>query len=156
MFKRALKADVSASADLADDVATLMRTALLSTLPLLRKAGGLVAGGGKVDGAVRSGEALLVLHAREAASDGVRKIEQARHAVEREGGPTIPAERMFSEEELSRAFGGDRVIHAAVLRMGAGEAFAKRLREFQLYCNNGENSGDERRAGAKSDGARPT
>ena len=154
LFKRALKAEVSASPDLADEVARLTRDDLVRRLPLLRKAGALVSGSGKVDGAVRACEALLVLHAAEAATDGVRKIDQARHAVERDGGPAIPADRTFTEDELGLAFGGDHVIHAAVLRTGGGESFAARLEQFHSYCNEGENGRHEQRAGSgKASGA---
>ena len=140
IFKRALRAEVTAEPDLADQVATLLRADLVRALPLLRKAGDLVSGSGKVEGMVRSGEALLVLHASEAASDGVRKIDQARHATKRDGGPDIPSDRTFSEDELGLAFGGDRVIHAAVPRTIGGERFLDRLRDYASYCNDAEKS----------------
>ena len=146
LFRKALRGDASGSPELADEVARLMRDDLVRRLPLLRKAGALVSGSGKVDGAVRSGKARLVLHATEAATDGVRKIDQARYAMERDGGPAIPADRLFTEDELGLAFGGDRVIHAAVLRTGGGESFAARLERFHSYCNGGENGRHEQRA----------
>lgn len=156
MFKRALKADVEAAPDLADEVAELLRADLVRTLPLLRKAGDLVVGAGKVESLVRSGEALLVLHADEAASDGVRKIDQARHAVRRDGGPDIPSNRTFTEEELGLAFGGDRVIHAAVPRTTGGERFAERLRDYASYCNDAEKGRHEPRGDANHAKPRPT
>ena len=117
----------------------MMRRALVRSLPVLRKTGSLVSGAGKVDGAVRSGEARLVLHASEAAEDGVRKIAQARHATNRAIGVDIPAESLFTEAELGLVFGGDRVMHAAILASEAGEAFALRLARYRSYL--GEEAG---------------
>ena len=52
-------------------------------------------GAAKVEAAVRSAEALAVLHADEASPDGVRKIAQARRATAPIGGPEIPAYKLF-------------------------------------------------------------
>ena len=141
MFRRALKAEVSAPADLAEETARLMRDSLVRTLPLLRKGGALTVGADKVDAAVRGGQAIIVLHAAEAAEDGVRKIGQARTAARHAHGVDIPADRMFTADELGLAFGGSRVIHAAVRRSGGGEAFVGSLRRYRSYC--GETSGTE-------------
>ena len=133
MFSRAFKSETKSDGDLASNVASLMRERLVRMLPLLRKSGDLIAGAGKVDGSVRSGEAALVLHAREAAEDGVRKIAQAIHAAERDGAEPIVVEGMFSAAELGLAFGGEHVIHAAIRRSGGGIAFMERLQRFHGY-----------------------
>ncbi len=64
----------------------------------------MVSGSTKVDQAIRSGAAALVLHAQEAASDGVRKLDQARRVVVHMDGPEIPAS-LFKGEEMDLAFG---------------------------------------------------
>ena len=138
MFKRALRGGAAAPPDLADEVARLLRDDLVRRLPLLRKGGDVVAGAGKADAAVRSGQALLVLHAAEAAEDGVRKLANAIRATEGAGGDPVAVERGFSADELGMAFGGDRVIHAAVLRTGGGESFLARLLAFRAYCQDEE------------------
>ena len=74
LFARALKAEVQVPADLGDMVDRLLARAALGSLGLARKAGAVALGAGKVEAAVRSGEALAVLHAAEASADGVRKI----------------------------------------------------------------------------------
>lgn len=87
LFSRAFRAKVTSPADLGDMVDSLMGRAVLGSLGLARKAGQVVLGAAKVESAVRTGKAMLVLHAREASPDGVRKIDQARRAVIWQEGP---------------------------------------------------------------------
>lgn len=132
-FSRAFKQQVTVAPDLADTVDMLLAKAALGSLGLARKAGMVALGAAKVDGAVRSGKALMVLHAREGSDDGVRKISQARRATVHLGGPAIPAYKLFSEAELSLALGGTNVIHAAVLAGDAGRAVEKRVVALDRY-----------------------
>lgn len=133
LFKRAFKADVTVSPDLGEMVDQLMLKSALGALGLARKAGALAMGSAKVESAVRKGEALLVLHAHEAAADGIRKIAQARTATVHLGGPSIDAHKLFSETEMSLALGGANVIHAAVLATDAGQAAAKRVVALERF-----------------------
>ena len=133
LFARALKAKVTPPADLGDMVDRLMAQSALGSLGLARKAGQVVMGAAKVDAAVRSGRAAVVLHAQEASPDGVRKIDQARRATFHLGGPDIPAFKLFSEAELGLALGGTNVIHAAVLAQDAGKAVVKRVVALDRY-----------------------
>lgn len=133
LFARALKAEVSAPADLADMVDRLLAKSALGTLGLARKAGSVALGATKVEAAVRSGAALLVLHAREASEDGLRKIAQARRATAHLGGPEIRAYKLFSEAEMGLALGGTNVIHAAVLAGDAGRSAEKRTVALDRY-----------------------
>jgi predicted RNA-binding protein YlxR (DUF448 family) len=140
LFARALKADISVPDDLGGIVDDLLVRAALGAAGLARKAGAVVLGAAKVEAAVRSGEALLVLHAREAADDGIRKIRQA--ARSRAGGASsaVPSYKLFSEAELGLALGGANVIHAAVLAGGPGKAVLKRVAALDRY--RGGHSGD--------------
>jgi predicted RNA-binding protein YlxR (DUF448 family) len=133
LFARALKADVTALPQLAEMVDALMAKSALGALGLARKAGALSLGAAKVEASVRSGTAVAVIHAGEAAEDGVRKITQARRAVVHLGGPAIPAYKLFSEHELGLALGGTNVIHAAVLAGDAGKAALKRMAALDRY-----------------------
>lgn len=133
LFARAFKAQVTVPADLGAMVEGLLSRSALGMLGLARKAGAVVLGAAKVEGAVRDGQALLVLHAAEAADDGIRKISQARRATVHLGGPAILAYKLFSEAELSLALGGTNVIHAAVLAQDAGLAVEKRVVALDRY-----------------------
>lgn len=132
-FARAFKKDVAVAPDLPGIVDSLLSRAALGMLGLARKSGAVALGAAKVDNAVRSGGAVLVLHAHEASPDGVRKIAQARRATARAGGPEIHAYKLFSEADLSLALGGTNVIHAAVLAQDAGRAVAKRMVALDRY-----------------------
>ena len=132
-FNRAFKKDVSVPPELGAMVDALLARAALGILGLARKAGAVALGAAKVEGAVRSGKALLVLHAQEASEDGLRKITQARRATAYAGGPEIYAYKLFSEADLSLALGATNVIHAAVLAQDAGNAVQKRMVALDRY-----------------------
>ena len=140
LFRRALKAEVLADPDLGSLVDQLLAKSALGAILMARKAGQFVTGASKCDAAVRSGQAVAVLHAHEAAPDGVRKLDQARRAVEYMDGPVIPAFKLFPEAELGLAIGGANVIHAAVLDGQAGRAAVRRIVALQEYR---EGPGDE-------------
>lgn len=132
-FSRAFKRQVAVPPDLGGMVDSLLVKSAAGALGLARKAGQVVLGAAKVEAAVRSGKATLVLHAVEAAEDGVRKIAQARRATVHLGGPAIPAYKLFSQAELGLAFGATNVIHAAVLAGDAGKAVGKRMVALNRY-----------------------
>ena len=133
LFGRAFKAQVTVPADLGGMVDLLLARAALGALGLARKAGAVALGATKVEASVRSGAALLVLHATEASADGLRKIAQARRATAHAGGPEIRAYKLFSEQELGLALGGTNVIHAAVLAGDAGRSAEKRMVALDRY-----------------------
>jgi uncharacterized protein len=133
LFGRVLRQDVSVPAELGAMVDRLLVKAALGSLGLARKAGAIVTGAAKVDAVVRSRDALAVLHALDAAPDGVRKMDQARRASGVSGGPDVPAYKLFSEAEIGLALGGANVIHAAVLASDAGRAALRRIVALDRY-----------------------
>jgi predicted RNA-binding protein YlxR (DUF448 family) len=132
-FGRAFKAQVAVPPDLGGMVDAVLAKSALGALGLARKAGAVALGATKVEASVRSGAALLVLHAAEASEDGLRKITQARRATAYAGGPRIAAYKLFSQAELGLALGGTNVIHAAVLGGDAGKAVQKRMTALDRY-----------------------
>ena len=132
-FARAFKKEVTVPPDLGGMVDVVLAKSALGALGLARKAGAVALGATKVEASVRSGAALLVMHAAEASEDGLRKITQARRATAYAGGPRIAAYKLFSEAELGLALGGTNVIHAAVLGGDAGKAVAKRMIALDRY-----------------------
>jgi predicted RNA-binding protein YlxR (DUF448 family) len=133
LFARVFKKGVTLPPDLGAMVDSLLAKSALGALGLARKAGAVALGATKVESAVRSGRALLVLHAEEAAADGLRKITQARRATAYAGGPETYAYKLFSEADLSLALGATNVIHAAVLADDAGRAAEKRMVALDRY-----------------------
>ena len=134
-FARALKKPVQASSELPDLVERLMASDLLGMMGLARKAGQFVGGATKVDKAVRSGEALAVFHTTDAADDGIRKIDQARKAVEMTFDLQVPSYRLFGIDAMEAALGEGALIHAAALAGQAGEGVVKRAKILHRYRN---------------------
>ena len=153
LFGRALKAEVVVPQDLPAMVDALLAKSALGSLGLARKAGKVVLGAAQVDKAVRSGEALVVLHALQAADDGARKISQARRATIHLGGPETAAYKLFSDAELGLALGATNVIHAAVLASDVGKAALKRIVALDRYRGGSPENQALSAASAMSEGA---
>lgn len=133
LFGKGLKQEVRAPDDLGALVDRLMAQSLLGSLGLGRKAGRVAMGAEKVEAAVRKGDAAFVLHALEAAADGVRKIGQARHAARLSRGAEVPAFTLFPEAEMSLALGATNVIHAAVLSGDGSQSSLKKAQALHGY-----------------------
>ena len=116
----------------AGQVDPLLADAALSALGLANKAGEAVFGNTKVEEALAKGRVLALVHAREAAEDGCRKLDGKARGM-RDGSP-IPAIRAFGVDELSLASGRTNVIHAALIQGGAARnvlAAASRLARYR-------------------------
>ncbi len=130
LFARAAKAKVSAPADLADQVETLLRRRLLSALGLARKAGDLTSGFEKVAAALEAGKAAWLIEASDGAADGRRKLwGKARKPAS----PT-PIFGLFSAEELGLALGAENVIHTAFLAGRAADRWTQDVRRLSGFC----------------------
>ena len=139
LFARALKAKVTVPEGLDETIDALLVGGLTGMIALARKAGQVVAGSSKVDAAIRGGKAIAVLHATDAAADGIRKIDQARVAWLAVGGHEIARFRLLTAEEMAIVMSGGNVIHLAVLAGQAGEGVVKRARMLDRYRNGAEN-----------------
>jgi predicted RNA-binding protein YlxR (DUF448 family) len=135
LFARALKTGAKALPELGAQVDRLLVMQLTGMMNMARKAGQFISGTMKVDNAVRSGEALAVFHATDAAEDGVRKVSQARKAFMHmaEEDEEIPAFRLLSFEEMQELMGDNAFIHAVALAGQAGEGVVKRARLLETY-----------------------
>ena len=139
-FARGLKTKVKADPNLPDLVENLLLEAALGALGFARKAGQCITGAGKVDGLIRGGKAIAVLHATDGSEDGLRKVSQAVHAAEVEGGEGAARRkrakiwRIFSSTQLNMALGATNVIHAALIDGAAARNFAIRAAKLSNYC----------------------
>ncbi|WP_375608029.1 MULTISPECIES: RNA-binding protein [unclassified Bartonella] len=132
-FHRNFKTDVEVVPNLVHVVDTLLLKAALSSLSMARKAGAVVAGATKVDTAIRSGQVILVLHAKETTEDGKRKIAQAIHTTQQQTNRTIKTISLFTSDEMRVAFGSSPVMHAALLDTKAAEGFLKTIYKLITY-----------------------
>jgi len=119
-LSRAFKTAVQVPADLADQIEKALERATLDRLGLEARAGQLVTGTERIVDAARKGSVGLLLHARDAAADGTRKLDQAlRVGLGVEGsdlqGLAIPASRAI----LSMALGRENVVHLALIAPAA-------------------------------------
>ncbi|UHS57941.1 RNA-binding protein [Agrobacterium vaccinii] len=144
LFARALKTDVKTGPELLEMMDRLMAQQLTGMMNMARKAGQFISGATKVDASVRSGHALAVFHATDAAPDGVRKINQARKAWTLGSGAEteIPSFRLFSEQEMDELMGQNAFIHACALAGQAGEGVVKRAKMLERYRNGDKPQAD--------------
>ncbi len=133
LFGRGFRREARTAATLADDVAALLRRDAIQALSLANKAGCVVTGFGKVEAAAGSQGLAALVHAADAADDGIRKIGQALRRVRGERSEDVPVIRDFSSEELSLALGGALVIHAALVAGPGSDGFLSRWRRMARY-----------------------
>ncbi len=138
-LQRGLKASVKVAADLPDLVDRLLERAALDALAMARKAGRISAGFDRVEAAIAAGGLAALIHAADAAPDGVRKL--AGKAEEK-----LPVISTFTSSQLDLALGRPHVIHAALLSGREGETFLARWRTLERYRMNA-GRGAPRRAG---------
>ncbi len=132
VFSRALKTPVKVPEGLAGRIDQLLAEAALRALALANKAGEVVFGNAKVEEAVGKGRVLSLIHAKEAAEDGCRKLDGKARGMRGEG--PIPAIRVLGADELGLASGRTNVIHAALIQGGAARnvlAAASRLERYR-------------------------
>lgn len=130
VFARGFKADVRPVADLPALTERLLEQSALDALAMAGKAGLALHGAAKVENALSREQAVAILHARDGAEDGKRKI----NAYLRGGSADLPVIEAFSVEQLDLALGRANVVHAALLAGPATTTFvarASRLARFR-------------------------
>src|SRR4051812_24484315 len=125
-FARSFKRDVRVAADFVDATERLLERAALDALSMAHKAGSVAIGFTKTEAALIRERVLGLLHAREAAPDGVRKLAAAARHRSEENGRDIPVIQAFTSAQLDLALGRSNVIHAALLAGPDIETFLAR------------------------------
>jgi predicted RNA-binding protein YlxR (DUF448 family) len=135
VFSRSLKRQVTVPADLPALVERLMAKRLAEALSLANKAGLVVAGFAKVEELIARGRAAALIHAAEAAPDGVALLDRQFKGLHSPGGQAGEIIGELTGAELSLAMGRPNVIHAAAAGGGATNRLieeARRLRRYRL------------------------
>jgi predicted RNA-binding protein YlxR (DUF448 family) len=142
-FARSFKRDVRVPADLVGTIERLLERSTLESLGIARKAGKIAAGFTNAGAAIAQKPVTALLHAADAAPDGVRKLGDA---VRRRGddGNSIAVVRHFTSAQLDLALGRSNVIHAALLAGPESKAFLARHARLMRF-----------RAGNRADGTEP-
>ncbi len=113
-FSKAFGAEAKTTPDLPDLVAKLIRSELVQSLSLARKAGLAVAGFTKVEAAAKEGGLVALLHVATASADGTIKVNRLC-------GPDVAVIDFWRPDELDLAFGRENVVHAALKRGGLSQ-----------------------------------
>jgi predicted RNA-binding protein YlxR (DUF448 family) len=135
VFARSLKKNVSVPSDLADLVERLLQKRLAEAVSIANKAGLLVAGFAKVEALIEAGRAATLIHAIDAAGEGVAKLDRKFKALLGPEAASATIVRELGGGELSLALGRPNVIHAAAAEGGASRRLieeARRLRRYRL------------------------
>ncbi len=134
-FSKGFKRQVRAAPTLAADTENLLVRSCTDALAMAAKAGQVVAGFGKVEDTLRSGQAAALIHASDGAADGIRKLDAI--AGQRDGNSAesavLPIFTVLSSEQLDLALGRSNVIHAALLAGPASKTFLSRCRILVRY-----------------------
>jgi predicted RNA-binding protein YlxR (DUF448 family) len=144
IFAKGFRRAVRAAPTLADDVERLMVRGLADALAVAAKAGQVASGFSKVEDAIAGGQIAALLHARDGADDGIRKLDARLAAAMRENG-AIPADlpviRALATAELDLALGRANVVHAALLAGPASKTFLARWRTLDRFRASGISGG---------------
>jgi hypothetical protein len=120
LFARAARRNAWSPEGLADRIESLLAQRCCDAVGLARRAGLAVGGFEKVREAVRAGRAGLLLEASDAAAGGRGKIRRT--------GRGLPLVAVLTAAEIGRAFGRDRVVHAAI---GSGRLSARLIADAE-------------------------
>lgn len=142
-FSKGFKREVRAAATLAADTEALLVRSATEALAMAAKAGQVVSGFSKVEGALTLRQAQsqvrALIHASDGAADGIRKLDAiARQKSGNPGksqdfGPEIPIVTTLTSAELDLALGRSNVIHAALLAGPASKTFLSRSQILVRY-----------------------
>lgn len=132
-FARGLKQQVSVPPDLAGLVERLLAKRLAEAVSIANKAGLLVAGFAKVEELIEAGRAVVLIHAAEAAADGVAKLDRKFKALLGQEAALAAILRELGNADLSLAMGRPNVIHAAAAEGGASRRLIEAARRLRRY-----------------------
>jgi hypothetical protein len=108
---------------------------LIEALAMAAKAGQVVAGFAKVEGALEARQAVALIHAADGAADGIRKLDAIvrQNTGKSSESPEFPVVDGLTSEQLDLALGRSNVIHAALLAGAAGKTFLSRSQILVRY-----------------------
>jgi predicted RNA-binding protein YlxR (DUF448 family) len=127
---RGFKREVRLPADLVARTDRLLERAALDALAIAGKASLVATGFVKVETALRQDGVVAVIHATDAAPDGVRKLDAA---LRRKSPGSIVVIGSLTSAQLDLALGRPNVIHAALLAGPPSDTFLARLRRLERF-----------------------
>mgnify|MGYP002383338624 CR=1 FL=1 len=99
------------------------------------KAGQVVSGFSKVEGALGQGQVEALIHASDGAADGIRKLDAIarQNAGINDDSRKFPVVTALTSEQLDLALGRSNVVHAALLAGPASKTFLSRSQILVRY-----------------------
>jgi uncharacterized protein len=131
-FARGFKREVRVAADLAEATEGMLQQAVLDALAMAGKAGLVPTGFTKVESALAHSHLLALIHAANAAPDGIRKLAAALRRGQSDPAD-VPVIEAFTSQQLDLALGRANVIHAALLAGPASETVIARYRRYEQF-----------------------
>jgi predicted RNA-binding protein YlxR (DUF448 family) len=142
-FSKGFKREVRVAPTLAADTEALLVRGVIDALAMAAKAGQVVAGFSKVEGALEgafkgpSAQASVhaLIHASDGAADGIRKLDAIvrQNTGNLEESSPFPVVTALTSEQLDLALGRSNVIHAALLAGPASKTFLSRSQILVRY-----------------------
>ena len=142
-FSKGFKRQLRVTAALAADTEALLVRGVIDALAMAAKAGQVVSGFSKVEGALEAHpgrvQVLALIHASDGAADGIRKLDAQSTALARSNAGNsdqvreIPVVTALTSEQLDLALGRSNVIHAALLAGSASKTFLSRSQILVRY-----------------------
>lgn len=136
-FAKSFRRQVKVPDDLGGLIDRLLTQRLTEAVALANKAGLVSSGFTRVEAAILTGDVRVVLHGRDGAEDGAKKLDRLYAAVMREIGfragnaPVIV--RLLDIMQISLAIGRSNVVHAAMTHGGAAERFVQEAHRLARY-----------------------
>jgi predicted RNA-binding protein YlxR (DUF448 family) len=138
-FSKGFKRELRVTPTLAADTENLLVRSVIEALAMAAKAGQVVSGFSKVEGALEQRQVRALIHAADGAADGIRKLDALSAALVRSNAGNgdesreIPAVTVLTSEQLDLALGRSNVIHAALLAGPASKTFLSRSQILVRY-----------------------
>lgn len=139
---RAFRQPVEVPADLPDRIANGLERRVLDRLGLEHRAGHLIFGADKLNDWCRGGRVHLLLHAADAAEDGISKLNQAFRVGE--GRMDAAIRLAVGRDALSRALGRENMVHSGVIDGKAAARIATEVARLAAFLGTSEMMGDGR------------
>jgi predicted RNA-binding protein YlxR (DUF448 family) len=138
-FTKGFRREVRVAPTLAADTEALLVRSVVEALAMAAKAGQVVAGFSKVEGALAQRQAQsaihALIHASDGAADGIRKLDALvrQNAGNGDESRPFPVVTALTSEQLDLALGRSNVIHAALLAGPASRSFLSRSHILVRY-----------------------
>ena len=138
-FSKGFRRDVKVAPTLPADTESLLVRGVIDALAMAAKAGQVISGFSKVEGALEQRQAQnpvkALIHAADGAADGIRKLDAVVRQNTANNGESreIPVVTALTSEQLDLALGRSNVIHAALLAGPASKTFLSRSHVLVRY-----------------------